>query len=101
MMWGVGLGMGAMAGILIAPISLLHPDLGASFLIRGFAAMTLGGFGSLGGAVLGGLLLGVAEQVFGAYLNSALIDITAYLVIVAVLVIRPAGLFGRTIAVRM
>jgi len=100
-MWGVGLGMGAMAGILIAPISLLHPDLGASFLIRGFAAMTLGGFGSLGGAVLGGLLLGVAEQVFGAYLNSALIDITAYLVIVAVLVIRPAGLFGRTIAVRM
>jgi branched-chain amino acid transport system permease protein len=101
MMWGAGLAMGAMAGILIAPISLLHPDLGASFLIRGFAAMTLGGFGSLGGAVLGGLLLGVAEQLFGAYLNTALIDITAYLVIVAVLVIRPAGLFGKPIAVRM
>jgi branched-chain amino acid transport system permease protein len=101
MMWGAGLGMGAMAGILIAPISLLHPDLGASFLIRGFAAMTLGGFGSLGGAVLGGILLGVAEQVFGAYINTALIDITAYLVIVAVLIVRPAGLFGKPIAVRM
>ena len=101
MMWGVGLAMGAMAGILIAPISLLHPDMGASFLIRGFAAMTLGGFGSLGGAVLGGLLLGVSEQLFGAYVNSSLMDITAYLIIVAVLVIRPAGLFGRTIAVRM
>lgn len=101
MMWGVGLAMGAMAGILVAPISLLHPDMGASFLIRGFAAMTLGGFGSLGGAVLGGLLLGVSEQLFGAYLNSSLMDITAYLIIVAVLVIRPAGLFGRTIAVRM
>ena len=100
-MWGVGLAMGAMGGILIAPISLLHPDLGATFLIRGFAAMTLGGFGSLGGAVVGGLLLGVAEQNFGFYINTALIDITAYLVIVAVLVIRPAGLFGRTETVRM
>ena len=100
-MWGAGLAMGAMGGILIAPISLLHPDLGASFLIRGFAAMTLGGFGSLGGAVVGGLLLGVAEQYFGAYINTALIDITAYLVIVAVLVVRPAGLFGKVVTVRM
>ena len=100
-MWGVGLALGAVGGILIAPISLLHPDLGAAFLIRGFAAMTLGGFGSLGGAVVGGLLLGVAEQYFGAYINTALIDITAYLVIVAVLVVRPAGLFGETATVRM
>ncbi|MDE0727338.1 MAG: branched-chain amino acid ABC transporter permease [Alphaproteobacteria bacterium] len=100
-MWGVGLAMGAMGGILIAPISLLHPDLGATFLIRGFAAMTLGGFGSLGGAVVGGLLLGVAEQNLGFFVNTALIDITAYLVIVAVLVIRPAGLFGKTVTVRM
>ena len=100
-MWGVGLALGAVGGILIAPISLLHPDLGAAFLIRGFAAMTLGGFGSLGGAVVGGLLLGVAEQYFGAYINTALIDITAYLVIVAVLVVRPAGLFGKTVTVRM
>ncbi len=100
-MWGVGLAMGAMGRILIAPISLLHPDLGATFLIRGFAAMTLGGFGSLGGAVVGGLLLGVSEQYFGAYINTALIDITAYLIIVAVLVVRPAGLFGKTVTVRM
>lgn len=100
-MWGVGFAMGALAGILIAPLSLLHPDLGANFLIRGFAAMTLGGFGSLGGAVVGGLLLGIAEQYFGAYISTALIDITAYLVIVAVLVIRPAGLFGRVVTARM
>ena len=100
-MWGAGLAMGAIAGILIAPISLLHPDLGAAFLIRGFAAMTLGGFGSLWGAVVGGLLLGLAEQYLGAYVNTALIDITAYLVIIAVLVVRPAGLFGRTVTVRM
>lgn len=100
-MWGTGLAIGAMGGILIAPISLLHPDLGATFLIRGFAAMTLGGFGSLGGAVAGGLLLGVGEQYFGAYINTALIDITAYLIIVAVLVIRPSGLFGKAVTIRM
>ena len=100
-MWGVGLAMGALGGILIAPISLLHPDLGASFLSRGFAAMALGGFGSLGGAVVGALLLGLAEQLFGFYINTALIAITAYLVIVGVLVIRPAGLFGKTVTVRV
>ena len=100
-MWGAGLAIGAMGGILIAPISLLHPDLGATFLIRGFAAMTLGGFGSLGGAVAGGLLLGVGEQYFGAYINTALIDITANLIIIAVLVIRPSGLFGMAVTIRM
>jgi len=100
-MWGVGLAMGALAGILISPISLLHPDLGASFLIRGFAAMTLGGFGSLGGAVVGALILGMAEQLFGFYISSTLIDITAYLVIVGVLVIRPTVLFGKAVTVRV
>jgi branched-chain amino acid transport system permease protein len=100
-MWGVGAAMGAIAGVLLAPITLLYPDLGANFLIRGFAAMTLGGFGSLWGAVAGGVLLGVAEQLLGAYVSTKLIDITAYLVIVAVLVLRPVGLFGQTVVVRV
>lgn len=101
MAWGVGAAMGAMGGILIAPVSLLHPDLGASFLIKGFAAMTLGGFGSLHGAVIGALLLGVSEQYAGAYINSALIDITAYLIIVFVLLVRPHGLFGHKTVVKV
>ncbi|MGR3432934.1 MULTISPECIES: branched-chain amino acid ABC transporter permease [Roseobacteraceae] len=99
--WGIGAALGALGGILVAPVSLLHPDLGASFLIKGFAAMTLGGFGSLGGAVLGGILLGLAEQYAGAYLDSALIEITAYVVIVLVLFIRPQGLFGRKAVVKV
>lgn len=99
--WGVGAALGAVGGILIAPVSLLHPDLGASFLIKGFAAMTLGGFGSLYGAVLGGLLLGLSEQYVGAYIDTALIDITAYLVIVVVLLVRPHGLFGRKAEVKV
>lgn len=100
-MWGMGAALGAIGGVLVAPITLLHPDLGANFLIRGFAAMTLGGFGSLGGAVVGGLLLGIAEQLLGAYVSTKLIDIAAYLVIIAVLVLRPVGLFGRAAVVRV
>jgi branched-chain amino acid transport system permease protein len=100
-MWGFALSLAAIGGILIAPVSLLHPDLGAAFLIRGFAAMTLGGFGSLGGAVVGGVLLGLAEQYAGAYIDTSLVDITAYLVIVIVLLVRPNGLFGRAATVRV
>ena len=100
-MWGVGVLMGGAAGILIAPTTSLDPDLGAGVLMKAFAAMTLGGFGSLPGCIIGALLLGVAEQVLGAYVSTALIDITAYLVIVAVLVVRPAGLFGSRVVVRV
>jgi branched-chain amino acid transport system permease protein len=100
-MWGVGAALGAVGGVLVAPITLLHPGLGASFLIKGFAAMTLGGFGSLGGAVAGGLIVGVAEQLVGGYVSTKLIDITAYLVIILVLALRPNGLFGRAIAEKL
>jgi len=99
LLWGFALALAAIGGLLSAPVSLLHPDLGAAFLIRGFAAMTLGGFGSLGGAVIGGLTLGLAEQYAGAYVDTSLIDITAYLVIVVVLLVRPNGLFGRAATV--
>lgn len=100
-MWGVGAAMGALGGALLAPITLLYPDMGVSLLIRGFAAMALGGFGSLWGAVIGGVLLGVIEQLTGAYIDTALLDITAYLVIIVVLVARPTGLLGRPIVVRV
>ena len=100
-MWAVAAGMGAIAGILIAPITLLYPDLAAATLIRGFAAMTLGGFGSFLGAAVGGVLLGVGELFVGAYLSSRLIEITSYLIIILVLLIRPSGLFGKKITVRV
>ena len=91
----------AIAGILIVPITLLYPDLAAATLIRGFAAMTLGGFGSFHGAAIGGILLGIGELFVGAYLSSRLIEITAYLIIILVLLIRPSGLFGKKIVVRV
>lgn len=100
-MWGIGVAMAAIAGLLVAPVTLLYPDMGANGLIRGFAAMTLGGFGSLPGAVLGGVLLGVMEQLAGAYVSTVLIDITGYIVIIVVLLVRPAGLLGRAQFVRV
>jgi len=88
---GAGAALAALGGVLLAPITLLYPDMGVWVLVRGFAAMTLGGFGSLPGAVLGGLILGVMELVLGAYLSTAFIDISAYVIVIAVLLLRPTG----------
>jgi branched-chain amino acid transport system permease protein len=100
LMWGVSALMGALAGLLIAPSTLIYPDMGNQMLIRAFAAMTLGGFGSLGGAVVGGLALGIIENLMGGYVSSALVEIASYIVIVTVLVFRPQGLFGEIVARR-
>lgn len=100
-MWGVASALGGIAGLLVAPITLLYPDMGGQILIKAFAGMTLGGFGHLGGAVAGGLLIGVMEQLAGGYVSTALIDIFAFLVILAVLLVRPNGLFGRQDIVRV
>jgi branched-chain amino acid transport system permease protein len=100
-MWGISAALGAVAGILTAPISLIYPDMGGGVLMRAFAAMTLGGFGNFGGAVLGGLLVGIMEQLAGGYISSSLIDIFAYIVIVVVLLVFPSGLFGSKATVRV
>jgi branched-chain amino acid transport system permease protein len=100
-MWGVAAALGAVAGILVAPITLLYPDMGGGVLIRAFAAMTLGGFGNLAGAIVGGLVVGVLEQLAGGYVSTALIDVFAFIVIIAVLIVRPYGLFGRPEVVRV
>ena len=101
LMWGAGAALAALGGVLLAPITLLYPDMGVWVLVRGFAAMTLGGFGTLHGAVVGGLALGVIELVLGAYVSTAFIDISAYMVVIAVLLLRPDGLFGRQAVVRV
>lgn len=94
-MWGVAALTGAVAALLIAPSTLVYPDMGGQMLVHAFAAMTLGGFGSLGGAVLGGLSLGIIENLMGGYVSSSLVEISAYLVIMLVLLVRPQGVFGE------
>ncbi|HEX7935557.1 MAG TPA: branched-chain amino acid ABC transporter permease [Paraburkholderia sp.] len=95
MIWGLTGVMAAASGILIAPITLLYPDMGAGVLIKAFAAMALGGFGTVAGAVLGGFLLGILEQLSGGYVSTGMIDICAYVVIIFVLTVKPSGLLGR------
>jgi branched-chain amino acid transport system permease protein len=94
-MWGASALMGALAGVLIAPSTLVYPDMGTTALIRAFAAMTLGGFGSLPGAVVGGLTMGIVENLAGGYVSSSLVEITAFIVIILVLLVRPQGLLGE------
>jgi branched-chain amino acid transport system permease protein len=92
--WGVSVGAGAMAGVLLGPIYSVYPDMGEGFLLRAFAAMTLGGFGNIGGAAIGGIIIGIVENLVGLYIWTPLKEIVAYLVIAAVLIIKPTGIMG-------
>lgn len=93
--WGLSAALGAIAGVLIAPITLLYPDMGHKFLIKGFAAAVMGGFTSIPGVILGGFLMGVMENLAGFYIYTGLTDIFSFLVIFVVLLIKPTGLLGE------
>jgi branched-chain amino acid transport system permease protein len=87
--------IGAIAGILITPITLTSYDAGTLLALKGFAAAMLGGIGSAAGAVAGGLLLGMLEALSAGYISSNYKDAVAFLIILIVLVAMPQGLFGR------
>jgi branched-chain amino acid transport system permease protein len=96
--WGMAAAIGAIAGMLIAPVVFLEPNMMLSILLYGFAGAVLGGLTSPGGAVFGGFALGVFENLAGTYIpvvGSELKHPIALVVIVAVLVLKPGGLFGR------
>ena len=93
--------LGALAGLLIAPISFTSWDVGVMLGLKGFAAAILGGLGSGPGAVAGGLALGLVESLGAGYLSSAYKDVFAFLIILAALVFLPDGLFGRRAAERV
>ena len=92
--WGVGAAVAGAAAALMAPLTLIYPDLGAVLLVKAFASAVLGGFGSLPGAVLGGVSVGIIENLAGGYLHTSLQDVSAFIVIMLVLVVRPTGLLG-------
>jgi branched-chain amino acid transport system permease protein len=92
--WALSAGLGALAGILAAPIFLVSADMGARTLIFAFAGMTLGGFGSIPGAVVGSLLTGLAVVLSATYFSTTLGDAAGFSLILLVLMIRPQGLFS-------
>jgi branched-chain amino acid transport system permease protein len=93
--WGLGGLIGAVAGILVAPSLFLDTNLMASLLIKAFAGGVLGGLNSLIGVFLGCLALGIAENLVGAYLSPSFGEAITFIVIIAVLIVRPEGIFGR------
>jgi branched-chain amino acid transport system permease protein len=92
--FGLAAMLGALAGVLIAPITFTSYDSGIMLGLKGFAAAMLGGLGSFSGAVLGGLLLGLAEALGAGFISSAYKDAIAFVVILAVLFFMPGGLRG-------
>jgi len=91
--WAISAVIAAIAGILIAPISFLHANMGFIGL-KAFPAAVLGGFGSIPGAIVGGLIIGLSENLAGGYLTPGFKNIFAYIILILVLMIRPEGIFG-------
>ncbi|SKA15482.1 branched-chain amino acid transport system permease protein [Enhydrobacter aerosaccus] len=97
MIWAISAAVAACAGVLLAPITFIHSNVGLALGLKAFPAAVLGGFGSIPGALVGGLIIGVIETLAGFYLPQGWKDVTPYIVLLAVLLIRPQGLLGPRI----
>ena len=93
--WGMSSMIGAVAGMLLAPITTLDPNLMWDPLLKGFASAVLGGMTTLVGAALGGYMLGIIENLFGGYVSLEFKSVVAFGIIVLVLCFKPSGLFAR------
>jgi branched-chain amino acid transport system permease protein len=88
------------AGLLLAPIAFIHVNMGVLGL-KAIPAAIIGGFASLPGAIVGGIILGVCESLAGFYLPEGFSDVSAYILVLAILALRPEGLFGEQIHKRV
>lgn len=100
--WGLAGAIGAVAGMMIAPVVFLDVHMMSGVLIYAFAAAVLGGIASAWGAVVGGFIVGVLENLLGTYVVGSELKLSVALVlIIGVLVVRPSGLFGKAVVVRV
>ena len=95
LIWGLSSAVATFAGILLAPVTFVHSNMGFIGL-KAFPAAVVGGFGSVPGAIVGGLIIGVVEQLAGRYLPEGYKDVAAYVVVLVVLMVKPSGIFGET-----
>jgi len=95
LMFGIGLGLSGVAGCLLSMAYTISPSMGEPYTVTALIVITLGGFGSMGGALAGGLLLGVVEAVGMHFTNPSLKALLSYVVFIGVLLLRPEGLFAR------
>ncbi|GAB1383295.1 MAG TPA: branched-chain amino acid ABC transporter permease [Ottowia sp.] len=94
LVWGLAAVVAAIAGLLLAPITFVYANMGFIGL-KAFPAAVVGGFGSLPGAIVGGLIIGVVESLSGFYLPEGFKDTAAYIVVLVMLMVKPNGLFGE------
>jgi len=102
--WGLAAAFGAIAGMMVAPVVFLDPNMMGGIQLYAFAAATVGGFSSPQGAVIGGLLVGVTENLVGTYVSFIGTELkltVALAMIIIVLLVKPTGLFGRTVVRRV
>jgi branched-chain amino acid transport system permease protein len=100
--WGLAAALGAVAGMMVAPVVFLDPTMMAGILLYAFAGALLGGIDNPAGAVVGGFAVGVLENLAGAYVVGTELKLTVALaIIIGVLVVRPSGLFGRVVLSRV
>lgn len=93
--FGIGTALAGLAGCLLTPIYSLSPQIGTSFILPAFAVVVMGGLGSVLGAYVGGFIVGLTESFAGYYLDPALKHAVLFAVFIAVLIVRPSGLFGQ------
>ena len=96
LIWAISAAVAACAGVLLAPITFVHSNVGLALGLKAFPAAVLGGFGSIPGALIGGVIIGVVETLAGFYLAQGWKDVVPYLILLAVLLLKPEGLLGLT-----
>jgi branched-chain amino acid transport system permease protein len=94
--FAIGSGLAAAAGLLAAPIVYVNPAMSSAVGLKGFAAAILGGMGSIPGAIVGGLMLGVVESMSAAFISSEYTRAILYGIMVLVLMVKPSGIVGET-----
>ena len=97
LVWGLAAGVAAIAGLLLAPITFVHANMGFIGL-KAVPAAVVGGFGSLPGAIVGGVIIGVVESLSGFFMPEGFKDIAAYVVVLIMLMVKPNGLFGEKLS---
>jgi branched-chain amino acid transport system permease protein len=95
--FGLSAGLGALGGLFVAPIMLAQFSMGQAILVKALAAGILGGLSSIPGVIVGGLVVGLAENLAGAYISSAYKDVVGFAVLIVVLAVRPSGILGTPI----
>jgi branched-chain amino acid transport system permease protein len=93
--FGLGVGISAIGGVLLSLFYPIYPEMGAFFGMIAFISVVLGGFGSIFGAYLGGIIIGLIETISALFISPSLKTLAAFVVFILILIFRPKGMFGR------